>query len=127
MKDVVMVMDTTLGRPARILEALADHDVEVVAGCLFPRAEGRVAHVAVASEDAARVRDIAADNGAMVLDDRDVLVVDPTQHGSLAAIARKVADAGAVVQVAYFGAGGEIVLATSDLDIAREALGLPAS
>lgn len=123
-KDVVMVMDTTVGRPAAILEGLAARGVTMVAACLFPRLEGRVAHVTVNDEDVETVREVASDKGALVLDAREVLVLDQAVHGDATAIARKISDAGAVVQVSYFGPRGEVIVATTDLDRARKGLGL---
>lgn len=119
-----MVMDTTIGRPADILGGLEERGVTVVAGCLFPRAEGRIAHVAVEDADEPAVRSVATEHGALVLDARDVLVVDPIRHGGAAGVARIVADAGAVVFVSYYAMDGRIVIATSDLTTARRALGL---
>jgi hypothetical protein len=122
MLDIVAVMDTTVGKPADILQTLAEQGVPVLAGCLFPRAEGRIAHIAVEDEHEPAVRRVASDHGALVLDAREVLVVDPGPYGGAAAVARLVADAGAVVHVAYFGAQGQIILATSDIELARTAL-----
>jgi hypothetical protein len=126
MRDLTIVMDTTLGRPADILEGLAAVGVRVVAGCLFPRLEGRVAHITVPDEQAELVHKVVAEHGASVLDEREVLVVPPGKVPSPADIARKVADAGVMVWVSYFGAAGEVVLGASDLARAREALGLDA-
>lgn len=122
MKDIVIVMDLTPGRPADILDDLATQGVNVVGGCLFPRADDRVAHIAVADADEATVSSVAAEHGAIVLDSREVLVVNPAPHGGAPAVARRVSDAGATVFVAYFGAGGEVILVTSDLAVARKAL-----
>jgi hypothetical protein len=126
MRDIMMVMDTTIGRPADILDDLTARQIGIVAACMFPRTEGRIAHLTVKDADESAVRSIAAEHGALVMDVRDVLVVDPAEYGGAAAVARRVADAGAVVYVAYFGAEGEIVLGTSDMIIASRALGLAA-
>ena len=110
MKDLTIALGTRHGLPAELLEALAARGVDVVGGCLFPRIEGRVAHVAIPDDQVDAATDVVVAKGAAVLDVRE--------------LARKVADAGASVYIAYFGASGEIVLGTSDLDTAREALGL---
>ncbi len=124
MKDLTIAMGTKHGLPAELLEALAARGVEVVAGCLFPRIEGRVAHIAIAADQVEAATDVVVAKGAAVLDVRDVVVVPREQRPSAAELARKVADAGASVYIAYFGASGEIVLGTSDLAKARQALGL---
>lgn len=124
MKDLTILMDTTLGRPADILERLEVEGVEVRAGCLFPRLEGRVAHVAVSPDHVESVRRVVAELGATVADEREVLVIPRGTRGTASEVARKVADAGAVVWIAYFGAQGEMFLGTSDLELARTALGI---
>ena len=124
MKDLTIAMGTRHGLPAELLEALSARGVEVAAGCLFPRIEGRVAHIAVPADQVDAATDVVVAKGAAVLDVRDVVVVPRDRRPSPAELARKVADAGASVYIAYFGADGEIVLGTSDLEKARQALGL---
>ena len=124
MIDVTILMDTKVGRPADMLEAAAAEGVEIQAGCLFPRVEGRVAHVAVRPEDVETLRRVVAEHGGTVADERECVVVPAGYSGGAAAVSRKVSDAGVTVNVSYFGAGGEIILSTSDLDRARAALGL---
>ena len=124
MKDLTIALGTRHGLPAELLEALAARGVDVVGGCLFPRIEGRVAHVAIPDDQVDAATDVVVAKGAAVLDVRDVIVVSRDEHPSPAELARKVTDGGASVYIAYFGASGEIVLGTSDLDTAREALGL---
>jgi hypothetical protein len=55
---------------------------------------------------------------------RECVVVPAGYEGGIASISRKVSDAGVTVNVSYFGAGGEVILSTSDLATARTALGL---
>lgn len=124
MIDLTILMDTKLGRPADMLEAAAGQGVEVLAGCLFPRLEGRVVHLAVKPEDTETVHRIAAEHGATVADERECVVVPPDFPGGVAAMARAVADAGIMVNISYYGSRGEIILGTSDPDGARAALGL---
>lgn len=124
MRDVTILMDTTQGKPAHLLTDLAEAGVRVHAGCLFPRIEGRVAHIAVADEDVEQVTRAAAKLGATVGDVRDCVVVPHDYDGGAPEVAAKVGKAGVTVHVAYFGARGEIILATSEIEEAREALGL---
>ena len=76
MRDMTILMDTQQGRPARFLEALFGRGVNVEAGCLFPRTEGRVMHIAVEDGDVDKVHDVAAELGVAVADDRECVVVD---------------------------------------------------
>lgn len=124
MRDLTILMDTTQGKPAKLLTDLAEAGVNVYAGCLFPRLEGRVAHIAVADEDVDRVKSAALGLGATVGDVRECVVVPHDYPGGPAEIAAKVGAAGVTVQVAYFGTRGEAILATTELKQTRQALGL---
>lgn len=124
MRDVTILMDTTQGKPARILNGLADKGVTLDAGCLFPRTEGRVMHVAVEDEEVETVRTVASRLGVSVADERECVVVPADYEGGVMAIAAQLATAGLTIHVAYFGRDGRVILATTELDKARAALGL---
>jgi hypothetical protein len=122
MIDLTILMDTTVGRPADILEAAAREGVDIAAGCLFPRLGGRVAHVAVRSEDVPTLHRVVAEHGGTIADERECVVVPPGFPGGAPAIARKISDSGIVVNISYFGARGEVVIGTSDIAATRQAL-----
>lgn len=122
MIDLTILMDTTLGRPADILDAVAAEGIPLAAGCLFPRLGGRVAHVAVEPKDVATVTRIVAEHGATVADERECVVVPSGFPGGAAAVSRAVADAGIMVNVSYFGARGEMVISSSDISGTRAAI-----
>ena len=124
MRDLTIMMDMEVGRPAAMLKDLQDHDHTISAGCLFPRLGGRVAHVAVPDEDVEEVTSIIRSHGGVVADDRPCVVVPADHEGGPVAAASAVAEAGVAVQIAYFGARGEVVMATADIDTALTALGL---
>lgn len=75
MRDVTILMGSQQGLPAEMLAALAEAGVRVDAGCLFPRVEGRVAHVAVEDDQMDVVRAVAGRHGVTVADDRECLRV----------------------------------------------------
>ena len=124
MKDLTIMMDMEVGRPAAMLKDLQEHDQTISAGCLFPRLGGRVAHVAIADDDVDEVTSIVKAHGGVVADVRPCVVVPRDYEGGAVAAASAVAAAGVVVQIAYFGARGEVVMATADIDEAMTALGL---
>lgn len=124
MKDLTILMDLQIGRPADMLGELAERDIRIVAACVFPRLGGRVAHVAANTDDVATISDVVERHGGMVVDERDCVILPSDHPGGAVGAARAVADAGVMVNVGYFGARGEIVLATPDIDAAREALGV---
>jgi len=94
MRDLTIFMDLEQGRPADIAEGLAAKGVPLFA------------------------------HGATVARDREGVVVPAGYPGGVVAVARKVADAGATVNVAYLGGTGDLVLSTTDISIIRLALGL---
>lgn len=124
MRDITILMDTTQGKPARLLQELASRGVDIDAGCLFPRTEGRVMHLAIEDRAVETTRAVAADHGVAVVDDRECVVVPAGYPGGVVEIGARVADVGATVNVAYFGRSGEVVLSTTELDKTRAALGL---
>ena len=124
MKDLTILMDTKQGRPAQMLAGLVEQGVRIAGACLFPRLEGRVAHIAVEEDDVATVRLIVADHGGTVADERDCIVVPSGTPGGAVTIARKVAEAGLTAYIVYFGAEGEMILGTNDVPATRAALGL---
>ncbi len=117
-------MDMKVGRPAEMLEAAAEQGVTVAAACVFPRLGGRVAHVAVQDDDVERITAIVEAGGGIVADIRDCVVVPPDFPGGLPAAAKKVAKAGHMVNVSYYGAQGEFIMASPNPDALRQALDL---
>lgn len=123
MRDLTILMDLQLGRPADMLGDAAAREIPIIAGCVFPRLGGRVAHLAVREEDVEAVVTIAETHGGVVVDDRECVVIPADYPGGAAAAARAVADAGIMVNIGYFGARGEVVMGTTDVDGTRAALG----
>lgn len=124
MRDLTILMDLELGRPADLLTVAAAEDIPIIAGCVFPRLAGRVAHFAVREQDVDRVSAIVREQGAVLADDRECIVLPPDFPGGAPVASKRIADAGIMVQVGYFGARGEIILATADVAGTKAALGI---
>lgn len=124
MKDLTILMDLEIGRPAAMLGDLAAQGHTVTGGCFFPRLGGRVAHLAVDDDAVDAVSAIIEQHGGVVADSRDCVVVPADHEGGAVAAARAVADAGIVVQISYFGAEGEIIIGAGDAAGVLDALGL---
>ncbi len=116
-------MDHTRGRPANLLEAIAARGVTIRAGCLFSRLDERVAHVAVDDGDVSAVAEAATETGCVLADERLCAFVPPGYSGGVAAMARKIADAGGTVTVAYYAEDGGVVMSTTDPGLAAELFG----
>lgn len=124
MRDLTVLMDLVVGRPAAMLEDAANENVTVQAACLFPRLGGRVGHLAVEDADVEKATAIASRHGGMVVDERECVVVPPDYPGGTAGASRAIADAGILVNVSYYGPSGHLIIGTSDVVATRAALGL---
>lgn len=124
MKDLTILLDLEVGRPASILADAASQDVPILATCMFPRLGGRVAHATVRTEDVATMKLIVNAHGGVVADERDCVIIPADYPGGVEAVSQAIADAGIMVNVAYFGARGDLVLGTPDVEAARKVIGL---
>ena len=88
--------------------------------CLVVEGRG-VGHLLV--EDGEAARKVLADAGFRVGEPREVLVVEAEDRpGALGALARRFANAGVNLELAYVSAGGRLVLGPDDLARGRSAL-----
>ena len=123
--DFTLILDDQPGELARLGEVLGDAGVNIGGLAAFT-GEGRgVIHVLV--DDDAAPRATAALHAAKmgVADEREVLVIDVVDRpGTLGELARELAAANVNIDLAYttFGGGVKIVIATEDLESARDAL-----
>lgn len=124
MKDLTILMDLEVGRPAAMLAEAASQGVRILASCLFPRMDGRVAHATVRSDDVEAMRAIVGAHGGVVADERECVIIPADHPGGIEAVSKAVADAGIMVNVAYFGARGELVLSTPDVEAAKKVIGI---
>ena len=123
--DFTLILDDRPGELARLGEILGDASVNIRGLAAFT-GEGRgVIHVLVDDEATARARAALRDGHMGVADEREVLVVDAEDRpGTLGELARELAAANVNIDLAYttFGGGVKIVIATDDLESARQAL-----
>lgn len=124
MKDLTILLDLEVGRPAAILADAASQDVHILASCLFPRLGGRVAHATVRPEDVAAMRLIVNAHGGVVADERECVIIPADHPGGVEAVSQAIAAADIMVNIAYFGARGDLVLGTPDVDAVRKVIGL---
>ena len=124
MRDLTILMDLEVGRPAAIIADATSKDVRIYASCLFPRLGGRVAHAAVRKEDVGAMKKIVEAHGGMVADERECVIVPADHPGGYEAVSQAVAAADIMVNVAYFGTRGELILGTADVAGAKKAIGL---
>jgi hypothetical protein len=123
-KDLTVILQDRPGELARVGDATGEAGVNIQGMCAMT-GEGRgVIHLLFEDGDADRARDALEAAGMGVVDQRDVLVVDVEDRpGTLGELARRLGEASVNIELAYTTFGGiKLVVATDDLDSAREAL-----
>ncbi len=121
MKDLTVTLEDTPGALADLGEATGGTNINIEGMCATTAGgEGEV-HILV--EDPAATREALEGAGIGVSGERDVLVVEVEDRpGTMAAVARSLADAGVNIEFAYTTfAGVKLVLGVDDLDKARTA------
>jgi len=119
--DFTVILENRPGTIAELGEAAGRAGVNLEGICGFP-CEGRgVLHVVVDDGDAARTAFNEA--GLELRDERPVIMVDiANEPGALGRVSRRIADAGANVDLLYINMGGQLVIGADNLDIVRSAL-----
>ena len=124
--DLAVTLEDRPGEFARVTEALGNAGINIEGLCGLARGGQGFAHVLV--EDAAAARAALEGEGLAVDAEAEAVIVDvgagADTPGTASAMARKIADAGVNVLVAYTATHDRAVIVTSDNAKAREALGL---
>ena len=122
--DVMVILDDRPGELARLGEVAGAARVNLDGFAAFTGEGKGVVHVLVADESLTPLRDALAGAGMGVADEREVFVVSVADEpGALGEVARRLADAGVNIDLAYTTFGGvRLVFGTDDVRSAREAL-----
>jgi len=122
-KDLSVVLDDRPGELARLGEATGGAGVNIEGVCCLATGGG-TATVHILVEDVMATRSALQNAGMEVSDERDVIVVDVEDRpGTMAQVARKLADAGVNIELAYTTFGGvRLVLGLDDFEKARAAV-----
>jgi hypothetical protein len=122
--DLTVVLTDKPGQLATLGGATGAAGVNIDGMCAFT-GEGRgIIHVLVADNVVERAVSALEQAGMRIADRRQVLVIDiEDRPGSLAEVARELADAGVNIELLYSTFGGvRLVIATDDMASARAAL-----
>jgi hypothetical protein len=123
MKDLTVVLEDRPGELAKLGEATGAAGINIE-GMSGQTREGR-GEIHILVEDAQAAREALSGAGIEVQEERDALVVAVEDRpGTMAEVARKLADAGVNVEFAYATFGGtNVVFGVGDLEEAQAALG----
>ena len=124
MRDITVIIPERGGAVPELWEALDDSGIDVEAATSFSREHHRVVHVVVADEAAATATGVLGDAGFLIVDTRDVLVLDLAAAGGLARITRTAYDSDAGVYLLSMATGNRVMLGVANMDVAREAFGI---
>jgi hypothetical protein len=102
---------------AEIWEVMGQAEIKLEASCTYPTVDGRNLRVVVADSDVTAAKAAALEAGFGPIDENEVLIVEiELKPGSLGALARRVADTGAKLQILYMATGDRVVLGADDLE-----------
>ena len=120
-KDLTLILEDRLGELAKVGEALGRAGVNIDGICGMT-AEGRgIVHVLV--QDAVKARRALEANHIQVSGELEVLVLEVEDRPSvLGNIARRLANAGVNIQLAYLATSTRLVVGVDDLEKARSAM-----
>jgi hypothetical protein len=121
-KDLTITLEDRPGRLADLGEATGKAGINIEGMCAT--SGGGTAEVHVLVDDEVAAREGLGSAGIEVDAESDVLVIDVEDRpGTLGEVARRVAEAGVNIGLAYATFGGvKLVLGVDDLDRARSAL-----
>jgi hypothetical protein len=118
--DLTVRLEDRPGELARLGEALGGAGVNVDG--FSGTTSGGQGEIHLLVEDAASARNALEGAGIQVTGEREVLVVDaPNNPGELGKAARRLADAGVNIEVAFPTADGRLVFGVDDIGKARGA------
>jgi hypothetical protein len=120
--DLTVMLEDRPGTLAGLGQATGGAGINIDGMCAMTGQGRGVIHILV--DDPAATRKALADAGIEVGDERDVLIVDVEDRpGTMGQAARRIADAGVNIELAYTTFGGiRLVLGVDDLDKARAAV-----
>jgi hypothetical protein len=121
MKDLTISLADQPGSLAALGEATGRANINIEGACAYIEDGRAVAHICV--DEADRARRALEEAGLEVTGELDVIVVQlEDRPGVLGGVARRIADAGVNLELAYLATGTRLVVAADDLDRAEGAI-----
>ena len=120
-KDLTVTLENRPGTLADLGEALGRAGINIEGGCGFP-CEGK-GEIHLLVEDATTARRTLEQAGIEVREERDVLVVEMEDRpGTLGDVTRRIANAGANIDLLYLATNTRLVIGADNLEKARAAM-----
>jgi len=120
-KDLTVILKDRPGTLADLGEALGNAGINMGGMCGFPSEGKAVIHILV--EDGAGARRVLENAGLEVSGEREVLVLEVEDRpGAFGDIARKIANAGVNINLAYLATKTRLVIGADNLAKAQSAL-----
>ena len=120
-KDLTVILKDRPGTLADLGEALGNAGINMGGMCGFPSEGKAVIHILV--EDGAGARRVLENAGLEVSGEREVLVLEVEDRpGAFGDIARKIANAGVNINLAYLATKTRLVIGADNLAKAKAAL-----
>ena len=120
-KDLTVILKDRPGTLADLGEALGNAGINIGGMCGFPSEGKAVIHILV--EDGAGARRVLENAGLEVSGEREVLVLEVEDRpGAFGDIARKIANAGVNINLAYLATKTRLVIGADNLAKAKAAL-----
>ncbi|HEX6486232.1 MAG TPA: hypothetical protein VF012_05945 [Nocardioidaceae bacterium] len=122
--DVMVILDDRPGELARLGEVSGAAGVNIDGFAAFTGDGKGVVHVLVSDDHLEGLRRTLDAAGMPIADEREVIVVTvANEPGAMGEVARRLADAGVNVDLAYTTFGGvRLVFGTDDIRVARSVL-----
>ncbi|MGH2748056.1 MAG: ACT domain-containing protein [Actinomycetota bacterium] len=119
--DLTVILENRPGTLAQATEALGSSGINIDGSCGFPCEGVGVFHILV--QDGAAGRSALEGAGLKIRAEREVLVLDvEDKPGALGEVCRRIADAGANIDLQYLATNTRVVIGADDLEKARGAV-----
>lgn len=119
--DLTVILENRPGTLAQAAEALGSAGINIDGSCGFPCEGVGIFHILV--QDGAAGRSALEGAGLKIRAEREVLVLDiEDKPGALGETCRRIADAGANIDLQYLATNTRVVIGADDIEKARGAI-----
>ena len=119
--DLTVILEDKPGTIADVAETLGKAGINIDGLCGIPIEDKGYLHILV--DNATAARNVLVEAGFDVLEEREVIVWEiENRPGTLGSVSRRIANAGANIELIYVASNTRIVIGADDLEKARAVL-----